>query len=245
MDLSLITKTEDVAVAPFALSEMRAIYTEILAAQEEVGGTILYRAKIPSGGAKSFEIVTGNDDTDTTVQKLVGVVIHSQKCNARFDEGARGLPPVCASADGVIGIEGGVEHVCADCPFNRFGTAKNGTGTGKACKNMIRLYMMVEGSPIPIVLSLPPTSIEEWRNYRLGVLGPRQLKPYEVVTELSLTVKSNRAGDQYAIVKPRLIGRLSDADKANAAFFASGFQPQVVVDESDYNTEEKEGAAHE
>ena len=92
---------------------------------------------------------------------------------------------------------------------------------------------------------LPPTSIEEWRNYRLGVLGPRQLKPYEVVTELSLTVKSNRAGDQYAIVKPRLIGRLSDADKANAAFFASGFQPQVVVDESDYSTEDKEGAAHE
>ena len=41
MELSLITKTEDVAVAPFALSEMRAIYTEILAAQEEVGGTIL------------------------------------------------------------------------------------------------------------------------------------------------------------------------------------------------------------
>ena len=245
MDLSLITKTEDVAVAPFALSEMRAIYTEILAAQEEVGGTILYRAKIPSGGAKSFEIVTGNDDTDTTVQKLVGVVIHSQKCNARFDEDTRGLPPVCASPDGVIGIEGGVEHVCADCPFNRFGTAKNGTGTGKACKNMIRLYMMVEGSPIPIVLSLPPTSIEGWRNYRLGVLGPRQLKPYEVVTELSLTVKSNRAGDQYAIVKPRLIGRLSDADKANAAFFASGFQPQVVVDESDYNAEDKEGAAHE
>lgn len=240
MELSLITKTEAVAVAPFALSEMRAIYTEILAAQEEVGGTILYRAKIPSGGAKSFEIVTGNDDTDTTVQKLVGVVIHSQKCNARFDEDTRGLPPVCASSDGVIGLEGDVEHVCADCPFNRFKTAKK--GTGKACKNMIRLYMMVEGSPIPIVVSLPPTSIEGWRNYRLGVLGPRQLKPYEVVTELSLTAETNRAGDRYSVVRPKLIGRLSDADKANAAFFASGFQPQVVVDESDYNVEDKEDA---
>ena len=240
MDLSLITKTEAVAVAPFALSEMRAIYTEILAAQEEVGGTILYRAKIPSGGAKAFEIVTGNDDTDTSVQKLVGVVIHSQKCNARFDEDTRGLPPVCASSDGVIGLEGDVEHVCADCPFNRFKTAKK--GTGKACKNMIRLYMMVEGSPIPIVVSLPPTSIEGWRNYRLGVLGPRQLKPYEVVTELSLTAETNRAGDRYSVVRPKLIGRLSDADKANAAFFASGFQPQVVVDESDYNVEDKEDA---
>ncbi len=240
MDLSLITKTEAVAVAPFALSEMRAIYTEILAAQEEVGGTILYRAKIPSGGAKSFEIVTGNDDTDTSVQKLVGVVIHSQKCNARFDEDTRGLPPVCASSDGVIGLEGDVEHVCADCPFNRFKTAKK--GTGKACKNMIRLYMMVEGSPIPIVVSLPPTSIEGWRNYRLGVLGPRQLKPYEVVTELSLTAETNRAGDRYSVVRPKLIGRLSDADKANAAFFASGFQPQVVVDESDYDAEGKEDA---
>ena len=243
MDLSLITKTENVAVAPFALSEMRAIYTEILAAQEEVGGTILYRAKIPSGGAKAFEIVTGNDDTDTTVQKLVGVVIHSQKCSARFDEDTRGLPPVCASSDGVIGLEGDVEHVCADCPFNRFGTAKK--GGGKACKNMIRLYMMVEGSPIPIVISLPPTSIEGSRNYRLAVLGPRQPKPYAVVAQLPLTAETNRAGDRYSVVRPRLIGRLSDADKAHAAFFASGFQPQLVVDESDYNTEEKEGAAHE
>lgn len=235
MELGLITKTADVAVAPFDLSEVREIYAEIMAAQEEVGGSIVYRAKIPSGGGKSFDILTGNEDTDTSLQKLVGVVIHSHKCNALFDEDSQGSPPVCSSMDGVIGCDADGEHVCEDCPMSRFGTAKNGTGAGKACKNMIRLYMMVEGSPVPLVISLPPTSMPGWQNYRLGVLGPKRLKPHEVVTELSITTDTSRSGIKYSVVRPKLIGRLSDADRAHAAFFASGFAPKVDMAADDYN----------
>lgn len=235
MELSLITKAADVAVAPFDLSEVREIYAEIMAAQEEVGGTITYRAKIPSGGGKSFDIITGNEDTDTSLQKLVGVVIHSHKCNALFDEDSQGSPPICSSMDGVVGCDADGEHVCADCPMNQFGTAKGGAGAGKACKNMIRLYMMVEGSPVPLVISLPPTSMTGWQNYRLGVLGPKRLKPHEVVTELSITTDTSRAGIKYSVVRPRLVGRLSDADRAHAAYFASAFQPKIIMEADDYN----------
>lgn len=240
MELSLINKTMETAIAEFDLSEVREIYSEILAAQEEVGGTLVYRAKIPAGGGRSFDIDTGNEDTDTSVQKLVGVVIHSHKCNALFEEGTQGDPPICSSMDGLVGYNAANEEDCGcmDCPHNKFGTGKN--GVGKACKNMIRLYMMVEGSPIPLVLSLPPTSMRGWQNFRLGVLGPRRLKPHEVVVELSLSAEQNKAGIKYSVVKPRLVGALSEKDKACAAFFASGFRPSVKMSAEDYNTEEKQ-----
>lgn len=234
MELSLITKAADVAVAPFDLSEVREIYAEIMAAQEEVGGTITYRAKIPSGG-KSFDILTGNEDMDTSTPKLVGVVIHSHKCNAMFEEGSRNSPPLCSSVDGVIGCDANGEHVCEDCPMNQYGTAKGGAGAGKACKNMIRIYMMTEGCPIPLVLTLAPTSLAGWQSYRLGVLGPKRLKPHEVVTEFSIKLETSRGGDQYSVVRPKLVGLLPDAAKAHAAYFASGFQPKVVMEADDYN----------
>lgn len=237
MELSLITKTAaDVAVAEFALDDVREVYAEIMEAQAEVGGSVLYRAKIPAGGGKSFDILTGNEDTDTSCQKLVGVVIHSHKCNALFDEDTQGMPPVCSSVDGVVGCDADGEHVCERCPMNQFGTAKGGTAAGKACKNMIRLYMMVEGCPFPIVISLPPTSMAAWQNYRLGVLGAKRLKPWEVVTELSLGMDTSRSGIKYSVVRPRLVGKLTDQQKANAAFFASGFHPDVEIVAEDYNT---------
>lgn len=240
MELSLIGKTMETEVAEFDLSEVKEIYAEILAAQEEVGGTVEYRAKIPSGGGKAFEIITGNEDTDEITQKLVGVIIHSHKCNALFEEGNMSDPPICSSVDALVGYNRvtGEDCGCLDCPHNKFGTDSN--GTGKACKNMIRLYMMRRESPIPLIVSIPPTSLRGWQNYRLGVLGPRRLKPHEVVTELTLTGATSKAGKPYSVAKPRLVGALSEKDKACAAFFASGFRPKVTMSADDYNTEEKQ-----
>lgn len=240
MELSLIAKKET-NVAEFSFDGIREIYTEILEAQEEVGGTFTYRAKVATGGGKSFEIETGNEDTDTSTPKLSGVIIHSHKCNARFDEDSVGEPPVCTSMDGVVGTdaETGEMRSCKDCPYNQYGSSEK--GSGKACKNMIRLYMMTEGTPIPLVISLPPTSIKPWQNYRLGVLAPAKLKPSEVVTELSLTPQVSKAGIKYSIVKPRLVGKLSESEAEMARFFASGFTPRVEITADDYNkSDEKE-----
>ena len=165
MELGLIKKAET-KVVEFSFDGIREIYAEILEAQKEVGGTVVYRAKVATGGGKSFEIETGNEETDTSAQKLVGVVIHSHKCNARFDENQTGEPPVCSSMDGITGLdrENGELSNCASCPYNEYGSSIK--GSGKACKNMIRLYMMVEGSALPLLISLPPTSLKAWQNYR-------------------------------------------------------------------------------
>lgn len=240
MELSIIKK--DIAVAECHIADLRNAYAEIAGAIDEVGGHPVYRAKIPSGGGKAFEILTGDENSDTVETKLEGVVIHNHKCNARFDEDTLGEPPICASMDGKIGNAvnpetGEVESFgCLDCPFNEFGSAHGGKGPGKACKNMIRLYMMVPGSPIPILISLPPTSMKNWQAYRISTLAAKGLKPYEVVTELTLTIAANKAGVKYSVVKPRLVGKLGPEDAAAARFFASGFMPSVEISADDYNT---------
>lgn len=235
MELSMIARKE-IGVVPFDISGIREIYAEILAAQEEVGGTVTYRAKVASGGGKSFEILTGDEESDTSVTKITGVVIHSHKCNAYFDENASGEPPICSSIDGKYGTnrESKETSRCECCPLNQFGTSSK--GSGKACKNMIRLYIMTEVSPIPLVLSLPPTSIRAWQNYRIGVLAPRALKPADVVTEFTLTPQTSKAGIKYSMVNMKLAGKLSPEAAETARFFAQGFCPEVEMSAYDYNT---------
>lgn len=244
MNLDLI-KRESAPVMPYDLASVKETYEAIAEAQDEVGGTVTFRAKMPSAGGKSFTIDTGNEDMEVTTPKLEGVIIHSHKCNARFAPNTRGEPPICSSMDAKVGIDtDGVLHTCDDCPFNKFGSSEKGTG-GKACKNMIRLYMMTDASPIPILVTLPPTSLKSWQNYRIGVLAGARLKPIDVVTELTLTSEVSKSGDKYAKIKPKMVGRLDEDTRKIAEFFASGFTvaPEITVDDyyAQQDAKESEG----
>lgn len=224
------------------LSGVREIYGEILAAQEEVGGTVTYRAKVASGGGKLFEIVTGDEEADTAVQSITGVVIHEQKCSAYFEEGEGNSPPLCSSMDWAYGTEreSGEVHRCAECPRHEFGSAAK--GGGKACKDMIRLYILTEGMPLPLLLALPPTSLKNWQNYRLATLAPRRLKASDVVTEFTLSPAVNSTGIKYSVVKPKLLGRVSEEARTTVQMFASGIRSAVsgdAVTGEDYNRESK------
>lgn len=241
MELSIIKK--EVAVVPCGMADLKTAYAEIAAAMEEVGGAPVFRAKVPSGGGKAFQIETGDEDSDTVATSIEGVVIHSHKCNARFDETVLGEPPICSSMDGRIGTnaETGECLGCIDCPYNEFGSSSK--GPGKACKNMIRLYVMVPGSPIPLLISLPPTSMKNWQAFRISTLAAKGLKPSEVVTEFTLTSAKNKEGKPYSIIKPRLVGKLGPEDAEAARFFASGFAPKVEISADDYNAKAEESEA--
>ena len=225
------------------LRGVKEVYGEILAAQNEVGGTVTYRAKVASGGGKLFEIVTGDEDADTAVQTITGIVIHEQKCAAYF-EGEGNSPPVCASLDWVYGTEreSGEVHRCAECPRHEFGSAEK--GGGKACKDMIRLYILTEGIPLPLVLSLPPTSLKNWQSYRLATLAPRRLRASDVVTEFSLSQAVNAAGIKYSVVKPKLLGLVDEEARGIVQMFAAGIKSAVSGDEvsgEDYNRTDAKG----
>lgn len=248
MSLQLFKGKNEVAQYDCDLTGIREAYAEIAEAQKEVGGTVTFRAKVATGGGKAFDIITGDEDSDTSVPSFAGVIVYNHACNAYFDEDSTGnTPPVCSSLDGVTGVDTseGECFACKTCPRNIFGTAKN--GRGKACKNMHRLYIMVEeGMPIPLILSLPPTSLKGWQTYRLTTLATKRLKPSEVVTEFSLTSETSQSGQKYSVVKFKLLGKLAPEQAEVARFFADQLHAAATgsgleISADDYNRADTSG----
>ena len=128
-------------------------------------GTVPFdRVKIPSGGGLAFEIAGDSEEDTETVTELTGVILYHHPVNAywrdKFEGGSE--QPDCSSYDGKVGVlrETGELCNCANCPKNQFGS----DGSGKACKNTHRVYILREDNPVPLILSLPPTSLNYMRD---------------------------------------------------------------------------------
>src|SRR5690606_23660519 len=133
------------------------------AMMEELEGLELTfdRVKIPSGGGLAFEIPIDDDEVDTA-KEIVGVIVDHHRVNAYWPAAfsGQGQPPACSSMDGKTGVAppdsevawAGREQSCATCPLNQWGSDEN--GSGKACKNMVRLYILREGEAFPLMLTL-------------------------------------------------------------------------------------------
>ena len=199
-----------------------------------------YRAKIPAGGGKAFDIITGDEELDTSVTSFKGVIATFHKSNALFENGSEeyeaGRPPICQSQDGFIGINlDGEERDCADCEHNQWGSSHKG-GKGKECKNMRRLYILVEGSNVPIIMTLPPTSIKIWEEYRANLAADRKT-PGDVITEFSIGQKQkNAAGKEYSIIKLKAIGSLSTETRLTVKALGNGEVYNKDISGEDYNT---------
>ncbi|MCL2103156.1 MAG: hypothetical protein FWH25_03865 [Syntrophorhabdaceae bacterium] len=204
-----------------------------------------YRAKVPAGGGSVFEILTGDEDMDTVIQRFSGVVAAFHNTNVMFEsdeDGAEGTNiPLCQSSDGKIGLERetGEAIDCATCPHNQWGTDKK-AGRGKACKNMRRLYVLVEGCSLPIVLSLSPTSIRGWEAYRAQLAVDRKT-PLDVITEFSLKKETNKEGKPYSVVKFKAVGALSAENRLAAKTLSSSEPYDKNMSHDDYDVPVAEG----
>ena len=230
----------EVVDTSFDISSAKGIYERIKKAQDAVGGRPTLKAKVGAGGVKVFTLTNGSKDI--VMEKFQGVIIAHHKSNALFvtdDENAENMntPPICSSVDGITGVvhETGECKDCENCPHNVFGTS----GKGKACKNMHRLFILVEGSPIPVTLSLPPTSLELWRNYALMDVAAAGLDMSEVVTEFSLTNEVNSTGQKYSIVNFRLVGKVNEEVKEFCMNMGGAIEqaPRLAITADEYNRE--------
>lgn len=238
--MDLFSQAEVVDV-DFDVTKAKGIFERIKAAQETVGGRPRLIAKVGSGGVKVFQFTNGNKDI--VMEKFQGIIIAHHKNYALFpaatneEEEKMNKPPICASLDGITGVvrETGECRNCESCPHNIFGT----DGKGKACKNMHRLYILMEGCPIPVTLSLPPTSLELWRNYAIMDIAAAELDMSEVVTEFGLTNETNDAGQKYSIVNFKMVGRVNDEVKAFCAEMGGAFEqsPRLAIEADEYNVE--------
>lgn len=167
--------------------------------REELDGLEGFRfdeVKIPSGGSLAFEVPGEDPENPEMATSIEGIIAYHHSANARWEGDytgdAESNAPICISPDGVHGFSelGGCE-LCKECPYNEFGSAPD--GTGKACKNMKRVYILRSGETLPLVLVLPPTSIRPFRDY-LGRLVKRGKKPSGVITKVTLKKEKSSAG---------------------------------------------------
>lgn len=171
------------------------------AVQEEMDGlgSIPFdRVKIPSGGGLAFEVPGETEDDTESITELAGVILDHNPVNAYWAEKFAGgnESPDCSSYDGRQGLvrETGELRNCENCPYNQFGS----DGAGKACKNMHRVYLLREGNPVPLILTLPPTSLKYLRNYIAKSILLKGFRCWQVITKITLKKEKSKDGITYS-----------------------------------------------
>lgn len=195
--------------------------------EEELDGlepsTPFDRIKFPSAGSTSIEIPTGDGDETVPVKTLEGVIVFHHPCNLHWHEDSTsgdGQRPQCTSIDGKTGIsDEGMVQTCKTCPYNQFGSDP-ANPRAKACKNLHRLYILREGSPIPYLLVLPPTSVRNFSDYIYKRITLSGLKCRNVVTRISFEKNTSASGQPYTRAVFTMGSELTEEQRAQTAKMA-------------------------
>ena len=160
---------------------------------------------------------------ESKIPEFEGIILDTNRINAwwdkSFDETGGGTPPDCFSMDGIDCDQNSnmpQTKLCRDCEKNKFGSAveKDGSkGKGKACKNMKRVHIVLEGEMLPHRMTLPPSSLKAIDDY-ISRLTSKGL-PYQLVhTTFKLKEAKNTVGIKYSEFKPERGILITDPEKA-------------------------------
>ena len=174
--------------------------------------------KVPSAGGIAYE-VQGEDDGDADPMKEVeGVILFTHRLNGYWPNayGTSNNPedkvPLCSSMDSKTGFNPSTGEVttCENCPLNQYGTGVDDKGNpkkGKACKNMRRIYLMMDGDPNFYLLTVPPTSIKDVNKQLAKILASGT--PYtSMIVGFTLEKAQNNNGVAYSKVVVKKKGLL-------------------------------------
>lgn len=224
--LAVIESNDLLPIVP-AADELEAIQQEL----SDMDRVPYGRIKIAAGGMNMFQVFEPGEDEVNPVKSIEGVILLSHKSNGlwlrAFGSGDNKTPD-CSSIDGQTGMKSATGECvdCATCPYNQFGSARDGEGRGKACKNMRRLYVMRRGDIFPMVLTLPPSALSAYDNYRTKImLGRKQLSG--VMTKITLKSASNKDGVSYSTPIFEAIGALNNTEAAAVKAYAEAFKGSV------------------
>lgn len=173
---------------------------EIIRANVGTNGQVtafdLDRVRIPTGGATQWTVpgITG----DQSVKELNGIIVHWRDGRLFWEHAygdAPAGPPDCVSNDCTqgTGVPGGL---CAKCRYAQWESAPKG-GKGQACKQVRLLFIIQRENILPMVLPLPPTSLQNARRYFLRLAGS-SIPFYGVETKFVLEPAQNAGGIKYA-----------------------------------------------
>lgn len=166
---------------------------------------------IAGGGAGVFKVLEpGADEPTNGIQEIDCVILASHAVNVRWghDYGTRqqGERPVCKSIDGKTGVEDatGEVHDCESCPYNQFSQ----DGGRKQCANKRQLYIMREGDLLPVLLTLPPSALKAYDNYRVMARLTLRTPMSALLTRITLKNKVSAQGSEYSSPVFTAIGKL-------------------------------------
>jgi hypothetical protein len=171
----------------------------------------LDRIKLPTGGVTNWSVpgLSG----DESAKDLTGIIVHWNESRRywadKYGAGHR-KPPDCASNDCIVG-KGNPGGECSKCPLAEFGTAKDDAGNegaGQACKQVRTLFLIRASDFIPVVVSLPATSLRPCRNFFLR-LASKRIPFYGVVCKLALHKERNAKGVDYAAADFTMVAQLA------------------------------------
>lgn len=216
---------------PSVLADLVANLRENLEG-EEASRYDLPIARLPSGGGLSFQIsdpVLGDQET----QELRGVILSQDRRRSYWAtdlEEHGGAPPDCASKDLLVGV-GNPGGSCETCPMAQFGTARK--GSGQACKVSVEVLFLRQGDTLPIIVSVPPSSLKILKRFAVGLTLNSLPKSRTVIT-LRLKKAKSKGGAVYSELVLGVGGQLDDemaeaarayADSVNQSFTVPALPP--------------------
>ena len=155
------------------------------------------KVKIPAGGGTAYEIPGEDPDSPDMVKEFKAVIVYHHPMNVYYKDKYDGSnnPPDCSSMDGKTGLTAEGEIIdCMSCPNFKFGSGED--GKGKACKQKRRIYILREGEILPMLLTLPTGSLQEFSKYIMRLLNKGK-KSNSVVTKFTLK-KAQSSGITYS-----------------------------------------------
>jgi len=208
---------------------------------------LLERIKIPASGSTTW--LVPSLDGDVPAKDIEGVVIHKKDPRVfwikSIKEGsAGGTPPECYSDEGIVGYgirdlsEAPGRHDCLTCPMGQFRRNPDGTTVPPRCSQRMALFILRKEGVLPMMLILPPTSVQPMLRYFTSKLMQYKKRFFAVVTSLSLEKARNPAGQEYAKVVPSYKRDLTNEEVSQIQTYISQIKPaldraRIIVDEDE------------
>jgi len=216
----------EVAESPYLVLKNGSNIVEVVEENLGAEGVSAYdldRVKIPAGGATAFEIPTL--DGEESAKDIEGIIIYWKTARAYWPEKFNGEnnPPQCSSVDGEVG-QGNPGGYCAKCPLAQFGSADN--GKGQACKQMRQMFIVRENDILPLVITLPPTSIKPAKQYFMR-LASKGIKYAHVVSRISLEKAKSTDGITYSKAVFSLVQQLEPEICEKIDAFTESIRPML------------------
>ena len=177
----------------------------------------LPKIKLPTGVSKEFTLEKFGEEPDQ-IKTFTGVVLYQTQANAywleKFGSGTSS-PPDCASHDGITpnpAYNNIQAKTCAECKHSRFGTAIGQSGEklrGKACRNVKRIVVLIQGEMLPYLMTIPPASIKAMDEYLINLR--KEKRPYwSVASTFVITTEKSSGNIQFPQVHASIAGYIND-----------------------------------